>query len=232
MEPETVNQPTRLGKLLEKFLSDSKCGNCHIRFRAGGRDWCNRCIEVYRRAQGLSGQKIVRILTDLVGEKYLGATIEQVDEPYRALLSDAGTEDVFLWGNIGVGKTFAMAAILRKYVCAGYSCERINFDTFCSKVRSTMNNNSKLTEYALIKQMSDVDKLFIDDVGLRSKQETDFAYVTFYSILNKRQERSLQTLITTNKSIEQLSASFDSRIASRLSSAVNINMTGKDRRRG
>jgi DNA replication protein DnaC len=139
--------------------------------------------------------------------------------------------DVFIHGAIGTGKTYTMAALVRKYVYEGYECARINFDDFCVKVRSAMSPASKLTEWDMIEPMKNIDKLFIDDLGLRSKQETDFAYVTFYSLINKRQERILPTYISSNKGIDRLTEAFDSRIASRLSMALIIEMTGKDRRK-
>jgi DNA replication protein DnaC len=94
-----------------------------------------------------------------------------------------------------------------------------------------MSPASKKTEWDLIEPLKDLDKLFIDDLGIRAKQETDFSYVTLYSILNKRQERQLPTFLSSNKTVAQLGQSFDARIASRLSAALIIEMTGEDRRR-
>jgi len=166
----------------------------------------------------------------MVDAQYVEADIEKIQQPYRQQLIDSGNQDVFIWGDVGVGKTYAMAALAKHYLCDGYECKWLNFDTFCSRVRSTWNNNSRITEYELIEQIAAVDKIFIDDIGLRSKQETDFAYVTFYSIINKRQGRKLQTIISTNKNIDQLAGAFDYRIASRLSTAINIHIDGSDRR--
>ena len=135
-----------------------------------------------------------------------------------------------MFGSVGIGKTYAMAALLRHYVNGGYECGRINFDDFCVQVRSTMSSASKQTEWQLIEPLKQIDKLFIDDLGLRGGQETNFVYVTLFSILNGRQERMLPTFISTNKTIEQLGQSFDARIASRLRTALVIEMTGKDRR--
>jgi len=94
-----------------------------------------------------------------------------------------------------------------------------------------MSPASKMTEWDMIEPMKNVDKLFIDDLGLRSKQETDFAYVTFYSLLNKRQERLLPTFISSNKGIDRLIEAFDSRIASRLDMALIIEMKSEGHRK-
>jgi len=226
-EPPT---PT-LGSVLESL--SGKCEICKKRPKAfvGGksRKWCQRCIDVYNRRMSLKASQILGKLVDFVGEAYLEADMELVLEPYRQdILNSIG--DIYLWGPVGVGKTYAMAALLKLKLLEGYDCQRINFDDFCCKVRSTMNKASKHTEYDLVNQLVNCDALFIDDVGLRSKQETDFAYVTLYTILNKRQERLLPTYITTNKSIERLADGFDARIASRLKSAKVIEMKGSDRR--
>ena len=135
-----------------------------------------------------------------------------------------------MYGDVGVGKTYAMAALLRHYICLGYNCKRTNFDDFCVEIRSTYAPAATVTEKDLIELYRDCDKLFIDDLGLRSTVETQFAYQTLYAILNKRQERMLPTFISSNKSIEELGQTFDNRIASRLNLAVSIEMKGKDQR--
>ena len=225
--------PETLGQILEHLLSVSnQCENCSKRLKEHGKKWCVRCISIWARKENYEKHpcQLARKLIEMVGDEYAMATIEDIPEPFGREISET-TKDIYLWGAVGVGKTFAMSAMIKHFLTYGFECERINFDGFCSKVRSTMNNNSTLTEHELVSQLANIDKLFIDDIGLRSKQETDFAYITFYNIIDQRQARRLQTFISTNKSIEQLTDSFDDRIASRLSTAVNIHMTGKDRRR-
>lgn len=215
--------------------SSGRCENCGYGLRhkdeTGPRKWCKRCIDVFRRKQNLKPEKAEKIIFEAVGARYVDATLESIDSGIAdKLLGLESGQDVFIFGPVGVGKTYAMAALIRHYVYEGFECKRINFDDFCVQVRSTMGPASKQTEYELIEPLKQVDKLFIDDLGLRSKQETDFAYITLFSILNKRQERLLPTLIATNKSVEQLGQSFDARIASRLQTALVIEMTGEDRR--
>jgi len=217
----------RISNTLQGLISD-KCERCGIRAVVPGKKQCGRCIELWHRQQNLSAKKVLKILTSLVGEEYIKADLGHIE--IKDQLLNLGSNSLFLWGDIGAGKTYAMAALIKHYLSGGYSCERVNFDDFCCRVRSTMTLSSKTTEYDLIQQMVEVDKLFIDDIGLRSKQETDFAYVTLYAILNKRIEKQLPTYISTNKNIERLTEAFDSRIASRLKLFVEIKMSGKDKR--
>jgi len=216
--------------------SDSKCENCGYRLKhrdnTGQRKWCKRCIDVYGRRETLTPEIAESRIIDLVEPLYFDATLDDLDSDVRdKLLALQNGQDVFMFGPVGTGKTYIMAALIRHYACQGYLCRRINFDDFCVQVRSTMSSASKQTEWDLIEPLKNVDKLFIDDLGIRSKRETDFAYVTLYSLLNKRQERKLPTFISSNKNIEMLGHSFDARVASRLQTALIIEMTGKDRRK-
>lgn len=229
-----VNNPSRLGTQIMKYLSAEKCEHCKLRIKDRKSErYCVRCLDkLHRRnSRQASPAKMAKELSALVEDRYLQATIDQIEQPYRDMLTCAGDKDVFMWGSVGVGKTYAMAALIREYLIEGFDCKRINFDDFCRSVRATMNKGAKQTEDELIHDLLEVDKLFIDDLGLRSQQESDFVFLTFYSILNGRQERMLPTLVTSNKNIKQLKKVFDSRIESRLGMAVNINMTGTDRRK-
>lgn len=197
----------------------------------GQRKWCARCIDTYNRKEALSPARAEKAIIKLVEPLYYEATIETLDQDIQEKLSELKPgQDIYMHGLTGTGKTHAMAAQIRKYVYEGYQCERINFDDFCVKVRSTFSKAAKQTEEEVVEPLKQADKLFIDDIGLRSKQETDFAYVTFYSLLNKRQERLLPTFISSNKTIDQLGQTFDARVASRLQTALIIEVKGKDRR--
>ena len=219
------------------LLSDNRCENCGFglrhRDKTGLRKWCKRCIEVYNRKEQLSEYKAEQIIMELVEPLYYEATIETLDQAIQDKLSELQTgQDLFLFGAVGVGKTHGMAALIRKYVYEGFQCERINFDSFCVKVRSTFSPAAKVTAWEMTEELKNIDVLCIDDLGLRSTPESQFAYDTFYDLLNKRQEKMLPTFISSNKSIEQLGQTFDSRIASRLSTALVVKLDGTDKRKG
>lgn len=225
-----MSNPQSIKEITTKLIS-GKCKNCGYRPRYRDKKWCPRCIAVWKCQQYITKEWAENKICKLVGPLYLDAKLDDLsDNLHEKLLDREHGQDVFFYGPIGTGKTYAMAALIRHCVYLGYDCARINFDDFCVQVRSSMSPASKLTEWDMIEPMKNVDMLFIDDLGLRSKQETDFAYVTLYSLLNKRQERMLPTFISSNKNIKRLAEAFDSRIASRLSTALIIEMGGVDRR--
>jgi DNA replication protein DnaC len=189
---------------------------------------CSYCSGIAQRKAGLKPQYILKKYIEVVGEAYIDADLVGVEIADKLL---AAPGDIFLWGNVGVGKTWAMAALVKHFLCEGFNCKKINLDAFCREIRATMNSQGGKTEDDLIKGLVEVDKLVIDDIGLRSKIETDFVYGILYSILDKRQERKLSTYLSSNKTTADLASTFDMRIESRLSTTTMIEMIGPDRRK-
>lgn len=224
------NNSQTIREIVKSLLLD-RCENCSYGLKARGKKWCNQCIDVYTRKQQLSQTQAESIIIFMVGLRYNEAEVDRLDREVKTKIDSLRYgQDLFIFGEVGTGKTYTMAALIRRYVYQGYECERINFDSFCVKVRSTFSSAAKTTAWAITEKLKSIDKLFIDDLGLRSTPESQFAYDTFYDLLNKRQEKMLPTYISSNKTIEQLGQTFDQRIASRLRMAMAIEMKGADRR--
>lgn len=224
-----------MGQILKntmKRISAEHCEKCGVRpVIEVGKKWCVFCNDVHFRGKRRRPEEAERIIAELVEPLYVNATLSDISRLLMEKLSDRKpTQDLYLYGLPGRGKTYIMAALIRHYTGQGYNCYRICFDDFCCQVRSTMSPASKLTEWDLTEPLKKFDMLFIDDLGLRSKQETDFVYITLYSIINKRQERLLPTFISSNKDLGRLRDSFDERIVSRLRTALVVEVDGKDRR--
>jgi DNA replication protein DnaC len=144
------------------------------------------------------------------------------------------SDSVYLWSaEPGTGKTYIAWAY--------YINERLKnpkqrpiFSTFGGlqlRLRATMNGSTEI-EDNIIKEFSIRKLVILDDLsGLRQGGASDYSLSMIFEILNNRYSWKRQTIITSNKSIGDISASFDARIASRLVGMCKvIELTGNDRR--
>ena len=224
-------QPADPASMLDKFCKI--CGNDFKAEKMDGSFYkcCNRCLDVWKRMLRYEDNTMIaeKIILKTVGREFYEAVLKKMDnlELARTLWRLKRTSrSVYLHGPVGVGKTHAIAALIRYFVYMGYECKLVNFNRFCLRYCDMpYGEKSKyLNEHIL------VDKLFIDDLGLRSEQESNFRYENLFDILNERLERNLPVYISSNKSPQQIGKVFDSRIESRLRPAFIYEMKGKDRR--
>jgi DNA replication protein DnaC len=167
--------------------------------------------------------------------RYHEARLDDLPESLRtsflALPDDRG---MFLWGPPGRGKTHAMCAFAKHLWTQGWEFCRITYEELCLEVRATFNAGDGRSELAVLEPLWDMPVLFVEDVGVTvslGHQESDFSLRTFETLLDKRLEWCLATFITSNKSVEELSESFDARVASRLHAACEIiQVLGADKR--
>lgn len=161
----------------------------------------------------------------------VGHLSDGLQKKIASLPEDKG---LLLWGTTGVGKTYCMCALMREFLLAGKKAQRISYEMLCLQLRDTYKPDPINTELSIIQPLIAVPKLFLEDVGTTvsgDSQESDFGLRTFLVLLDQRIEDGRATFITTNKSVEQLSRSFDARVASRLQQACDvIHLTGPDRR--
>lgn len=219
-----------------------KCGrrNAYEEYSSGQsrrHKWCPQCIMAWQRAAGRTGPFIRDTcrLEDVIPPRYRQARRDDLSaalvEVFDRLPDDRG---LFLWGTPGTGKTHATAAFAKDFYAAGWNVARITYEMLCLRIRDTFKAGSKETEFDVISSLVAADKLIVEDVGTTvsaGSQETDFSLRTFLVLLDQRLEHCRATFVTSNKSIEDIRASFDDRVASRLMQACEVlHLKGEDRR--
>lgn len=220
----------------------SKCESCGQRRPYDNRKWCKPCILKWQRSPEREGTEYqgtisdrTPCLDDIISPRYIQADLSDLPkslvETFLSLPDDKG---LLIWGEPGRGKTHSMCAFAKHLWSEGWEVERVTYEMLALYIRDTFKPGSTRTELELFKPLIGVDKLILEDVGTTisiGQQESDFSLRTFLVLLDQRLEHCRATFVTTNKSVEELSKSFDQRIASRLKQSCEIiHLTGDDHR--
>ena len=119
---------------------------------------------------------------------------------------------MILTGGVGIGKTYAVSCIANGLLNdeIGVICVSIN-----SLLRRFKDNYSNgISENVILKDISEVKLLIIDDLG--TEQNSEWFNTMFYEVIDNRYRQDKPLIITTNLTIEQIEKKYHARITSRL----------------
>ena len=123
-------------------------------------------------------------------------------------------ENILLYGNVGVGKTFLTNCIAGELLKAGYSVIYFTsirlFDTLSQSVFSYGGDEGTDVQ----KDIFTCDLLIIDDLGTESINS--FVASRLFDVLNERDLRRKSTVISTNLSLEGINDRYSERNFSRI----------------
>lgn len=139
---------------------------------------------------------------------------------------DSSFENLFFYGDTGVGKTFLSNCIAKELLDLGHSV--IYFTAFQLFDIFAKNVFDKDTDAVLAHQnIFDCDLLIIDDLG--TEMSNSFTTSQFFLCLNERLLRKKSTIISTNLSMNQLADIYSERTFSRVfSNYTMIKLYGDD----
>ncbi|MFA6187448.1 MAG: DnaA/Hda family protein [Phycisphaerae bacterium] len=174
-------------------------------------------------------------LSQILPPLFIKAHLRDLQQPLcERILTLRPEQGLFLWGDVGTGKSHAMAAIARYYITKNKSVRRIRYDSLLLKIRDTYKNKSE-SELTVVTPLVDADILILEDIGTTvgsGTQESDFSIRTFLLLLDARLEDCKPTFLTSNKPQAVIERSFDARVASRLAATLGVmKLSGIDRRR-
>lgn len=116
-------------------------------------------------------------------------------------------EGLLLWGNCGTGKTHLAIAIVKELIRQkGARCLFRGYSSLLKQIQGTYSRQMIadeetgviLTEYSILRDVTDVDVLVLDDLG--AEKSSEWALSMLYHVINERYNERRTTIITTNLS--------------------------------
>jgi len=125
-------------------------------------------------------------------------------------------DGLFLTGPVGSGKTYLSCCIANYILDAGKHVLFLVVPDFLDSIRATFDaaKRENYSEQHLVDEARKSPVLILDDLGAHNY--TDWTKNKVYSILNYRLNNSLPTIITSNISLEDLTAFLGDRTTSRI----------------
>ncbi|MED1557551.1 ATP-binding protein [Bacillus paramycoides] len=142
-------------------------------------------------------------------------------------------ESKVITGLYGIGKSHLCVAVTKVLMKKGYSALFIQMNKLFTKIKSTWNRNSELTEDKLMELLATVDVLVIDDLGAefteRDKEGITWKQTKTNEIIDSRVGKS--TLYTSNFTTSELATMYGEREFSRMmENATKLEMAGDNYR--
>lgn len=169
------------------------------------------------------------------------ARIEEFQEEYQSLVQTllpyTPNNGYYIYGNVGVGKTYLMGAMVRqlffKTIWKSLNpASKLQFTTapkLLLALRETISNKTGISEADIINKCSIVPILFLDDLG--SEKPTEWAEQALYMVIDSRYQKMLPTVFSSNLTLQEISNRVGDRITSRIAGmCVPFCLKGKDRR--
>lgn len=138
---------------------------------------------------------------------------------------DASFENLFLYGDTGVGKTFLSHCIAGELIASAHCVLYFSaFDFFAMLAGNTFSREGSRGDGEMI---YDCDLLIIDDLG--TELTNSFVSSQLFLCINERIMRRKSTVVSTNLTLEKFSDTYSERTFSRIASNYQmIKLVGKD----
>ncbi len=226
-----------------KYKTAESCDPCLVKMQEDKEEVEREREEMLRQVfeDKKDGEVEKFLLLSGVPSLYIKSSIEHIDESVRSKLNGMS---YYLHGDIGSGKTYLSAAILREHIESfsvvrgrnGYCFDPKGMPIFVSvpelllEIRQCFSQESSIEEASVVAKYSNTPFLILDDLGV--EKTTDWSLQTLYLIINRRSvEPQRITVVTSNLTLNQIAQKLEDRIASRLAGMCHVlELRGKDRR--
>lgn len=210
------------------WVSHEKCG-------------CAGELEGARKAQASAEKaaadaRIEKLMSCGIERRFLDARVSTPGAGlYLAGFAEAAGQGLYIYGNVGRGKTSEASALAREFIDAGYVVLLTGVTEMLASIQKTYDGIGQTSQ--VMSRYTACDVLVLDDFGKESSSAWTVGML--FQIINARYQAMRPTIYTSQYSLEELRRKLAVRggretaeaIASRMAQTSNfIHLTGPDRR--
>lgn len=123
------------------------------------------------------------------------------------------SQNLFMQGATGLGKTHLSLAIANRVMSYGYNVIYVSTPNIISRLEKE-HFNYNFQEDVTEKYLMECDLLILDDVG--TEFQTNFSSSIIYNIINSRIMYKKPTIVSTNLSLKEVQSAYSKRLVSRI----------------
>lgn len=138
------------------------------------------------------------------GDQNAKAVVEEFVRTHKDGKDETAKRGLYIAGKLGRGKTGLSICALKEFIEAGQLSLFVSTPELMDRLRSSMSKGSEDSQDELLKVVTEVPFLALDDLGV--EKPTTYILEKFYLIIDKRQSRGLYTIFTSNLSTKDLEA--------------------------
>lgn len=227
LSPEELNDDHRILELKKNLELSSECDNCQGGDKCQRLKDCDKGLKVVVDKKGrakiclcsmylanLQQKKIERqIVSAHVPKQYRNSAwcdYKRTNANNAAIqFARKSLEDgssLFLQGKCGTGKTFLAAIVANESIKLGKNVIFSTAPEILADIKSTFDGNNAETAQ-ILKTIKEIPVLVIDDFG--AETATKWTAEQFFVIVNYRYNEELQTIFTSNHSLEKIKERFN-----------------------
>lgn len=151
-------------------------------------------------------------------------TRQDILKHINLLLDNKTDKGLFIYGSVGVGKTFIVESLMSTYLDKKINCAYVLLNDLYNEIRplyfSTLNSDRDVFN-RMIKRLKNVNVLFIDDIGAE-RMDHFMRDDVLFPILDYRMKNKKMTHFTSNYDLASLKDHF-----SNTSSVLKENIKGE-----
>lgn len=229
----------KVGKILADIERNSseKCGRCGkgppSKFASwpvvNGKRLCGECRSAVGRARRIRNLRGLLKRAGVPPHFYRKAGTPDFTPRFKSEYAEA---NIYIWGDVGLGKTHLACEILAGRIIDGWRAQFITAAATAHRLQSCFGDRSRDSIDGIMKELCQYWGTVVID-NLTGESLTAMLRLSWFRLVDERWSRELPTIITANMSVEEVAEEVDgayTQTADRLATYRNVHLEGESRR--